>query len=97
MLAWQWWWLTPLVPALRRQRQVDLWEFEASLVYKANSKTARTVSQRKPCLKETNKTNKPTKNLKCRVIQRISCLSLLVCILGIIKKFGFLFLFHLLF
>ena len=28
-------WHTPLIPALGRQRQVDLWEFEASLVYKS--------------------------------------------------------------
>jgi hypothetical protein len=21
----QWWWFTPLIPALRRQRQVDFW------------------------------------------------------------------------
>ena len=31
----RWWWSTPLIPALRRQRQVDLYEFEASLVYKS--------------------------------------------------------------
>ena len=30
-----WWWHTPLIPALGRQRQVDLCEFEASLVYKS--------------------------------------------------------------
>jgi hypothetical protein len=27
------WWHVPLIPALRRQRQEDLCEFEASLVY----------------------------------------------------------------
>ena len=26
-------WLTLLIPALRRQRQVDVYEYEASLVY----------------------------------------------------------------
>jgi hypothetical protein len=33
----------PLIPAgfLRKQREVDLCEFEANLVYKANSRTAR--------------------------------------------------------
>ena len=28
------WWRTPLIPALGRQRQVDLCEFEPSMVYK---------------------------------------------------------------
>jgi hypothetical protein len=27
-----WWWFTSLIPALGWQRQVDLYEFEASLV-----------------------------------------------------------------
>jgi hypothetical protein len=30
------WWPTPLIPAFRRQRQADLCEFKASLVYKEN-------------------------------------------------------------
>ena len=29
------WWRTPLIPTLGRQRQVDLCEFKASLVYKS--------------------------------------------------------------
>jgi len=33
-------WLTPLVPALRRQRQADL-ELEASLVYTMSSRIAK--------------------------------------------------------
>ena len=33
------WWHMPLVPALRRQRQVDFWEFEASLFYRVSSRT----------------------------------------------------------
>jgi hypothetical protein len=41
----------PLIPALGRQRQVDLDEFEASLVYRMSSRTAR-ATQRKPCLKK---------------------------------------------
>jgi hypothetical protein len=28
------WWQTPLVPALRQQKQVDLCEFKANLIYK---------------------------------------------------------------
>ena len=42
-------WRTSLILALRRQRQVDLCEFKASLVYKANSKTA-WVTQKSPVL-----------------------------------------------
>ena len=51
----------PLIPALRRQRQVDLCEFEASVVYKAISRTARTVTQRNLVFKNQNqtKTKKP--------------------------------------
>ena len=37
----------PLIPALGRERQVDLCEFEASLIYRVSSRTARTVTQRK--------------------------------------------------
>ena len=42
------WWLTTLIPALRRQRQVDLSEFKAILVYRESSRTVRTVTQRSP-------------------------------------------------
>jgi hypothetical protein len=38
--AWQCWG-TPLNPALRRQRQADLCEFEVGLVYRDNSRTER--------------------------------------------------------
>ena len=40
-----WWWCMSLIPALRRQRQLDLCEFEASLVYRAGFKATE-----KPCL-----------------------------------------------
>ena len=41
----------PVVPALGRQRQVDLWEFEAILVYKSKSRTGSKAIQRNPVLK----------------------------------------------
>ena len=41
----------PLIPALGKQRQADLCESEASLVYRASSRTARTT-QRNPILKK---------------------------------------------
>jgi hypothetical protein len=34
------WWPRTLIPALRRQRQVDLCEFKASLVYIVSSRIA---------------------------------------------------------
>jgi hypothetical protein len=54
-----------LIPALGRQRQVNLCEFKVSLVYRACSRTGRAI-QRNPVsqkqrLKQTNKqTNKQT-------------------------------------
>jgi hypothetical protein len=43
------WWHTPLIPAFWRQRQA-ISEFEASLVYKVSSRTAR-ATQRNPVSK----------------------------------------------
>ena len=43
----------PLIPALRRQRQVDFCEFKASLVYRASFKTAKSA-QRNLVLKNSN-------------------------------------------
>ena len=51
----QTWWLTPLIPALRR-----LSEFEASLVYRVNSRTAR-ATQRNPVSKNKNKNKNKNK------------------------------------
>jgi hypothetical protein len=64
-------WCTPLIPALGRQKQEDLYEFEASPVYRISSRTARATQreavskqqqqqQPKPRLKptQTNKTKK---------------------------------------
>ena len=40
-----------MIPALGRQRQVDLCEFKAGLVYRVSSRTVRAVIQRNPVLK----------------------------------------------
>ena len=39
------WWSILLIPALRRQRQEDLCDFKASLVYRVSSRTARTTQR----------------------------------------------------
>ena len=53
------WWHTPLIPALGgRGRQIS--EFEAILVYKVSSRTARAI-QRNPVSKK-NKNKNKTKN-----------------------------------
>ena len=46
-----------MIPAFRRQRQMDLFEFEASLVYRVSSGTTG-ATKRDPVSK--NKTNKQT-------------------------------------
>jgi hypothetical protein len=53
----------PSIPEFEKQGQADLCEFEASLVYRINSRKARATQ--KPCLKQNktkqNKQNKPTR------------------------------------
>jgi hypothetical protein len=44
------WWPTPLIPAHGRQRQLDFYEFEASLVYSSSSRISK-ATQRNPILK----------------------------------------------
>jgi hypothetical protein len=48
---WWQWWHSPLIPALHWHRQVDLCEFEASPVYRLNSRTASQGYTEKLCLK----------------------------------------------
>ena len=51
----RWWWHVPIITAFRRQRQGDLFtEIQASLVYKASSRTAR-ATQRNLVSKNKNK------------------------------------------
>ena len=42
-----------MIPALKRQRQVDLFEFEYNLVFRGSSRTARATQN--PLLEMTNK------------------------------------------
>ena len=51
----------PLIPALGRQRQEDLCEFEASLAYRGSSRTARAVTQRNSVLKKPKQNKTKTK------------------------------------
>ena len=60
----------PLIPALSRQKQVDLCEFKTSLVYRVSSRTAKTASQRSLVSKnktKNRKQNKQTKRLKAEM------------------------------
>jgi hypothetical protein len=51
----------PLIPALGRQRQADLCKFEASLVYRMSSGSAR-VTQRNPVEENKSQASKQTKS-----------------------------------
>ena len=55
----------PLIPVRGRQRQVELYEFEASLVSGRSSRTART-RQRNPVLKNKTQTNKTKQTTELR-------------------------------
>lgn len=46
------WWYMPLILALDRQRQEDLCEFKASLIYRASSRTARDYTEKLSCLEK---------------------------------------------
>jgi hypothetical protein len=48
------WWIMSLIPEFRRQRQVDLCEFKAGLVYRISSRTARDT-QKDPVSKKKKK------------------------------------------
>jgi hypothetical protein len=53
-------WCVPLIPALGRQRRVDLCEFEASLVFIVSSRTAKAI-QRETLSQKSKQANKQTK------------------------------------
>ena len=50
------WWCSPLMPAPGRQKQSELCEFEATLVYRDNSRTAK-ATQKNPVLNNNNNIN----------------------------------------
>jgi hypothetical protein len=54
-----------LIPAFGRQKQADICEFEASLIYRASSGTAR-ATQRNHVLKN-KQTNKQTNKMTARL------------------------------
>jgi hypothetical protein len=51
------WWHTPFIPALGRQRQANLCEIKASLVYRVSSRPDRTT-QLQPDFKRMKKNNR---------------------------------------
>jgi hypothetical protein len=53
-------WCTPLIPALRRQRQADFYEFKASFVYKAIPGQPGLLHRKKTKKKQKKKQNKKT-------------------------------------
>ena len=48
----------PLMLALKRRRQVDIFEFETSVVYRASSRTGSKATERNPLLKSQRKKRK---------------------------------------
>lgn len=60
------WWYPLLIPEAWRQRQVDPWEFEASLVYSVNSGQLWRATQRNPIVKNKNKTRMKERGEKKR-------------------------------
>ena len=58
----------PLIPALGSQRQVDLCEFEASLVYKGGSRIARATQRNPVSEKQKNQTGEMAQRLRARAV-----------------------------
>jgi hypothetical protein len=56
-------WLKPLISSLERQKQVDLCEFKASLVYRASSRIARARQRNLVSKNQTKPTNQSTMSL----------------------------------
>jgi hypothetical protein len=52
------WWCTPLIPALGGGRDRQISEFEASLVYRVSSRTAKAIQRNPVSKKQTTKRKK---------------------------------------
>jgi hypothetical protein len=68
-LAGQWWY-TPLFLACGRQRQGDLCEFEASLVHRVSSRTARAMQRNSASRKEKKRKEEKRREEKRREEKR---------------------------
>jgi hypothetical protein len=67
----------PLNPALSRQRQADLCEFKASLVYRVSSRTVRTT-QRNPVWKNKTRQIPDTKQMSQKTAMLFYLFTLLI-------------------
>ena len=63
----------PFIPALGRQRQVDLCEFRVYLVYKASSRTATDVTERNLVSKTKELNWKLMVSLESQLCQMVFC------------------------
>ena len=76
------WRRTPLILALGRQRQTDLCEFEATLVYRLSSRTSQDCSTEKPCLEKQKQNKLGMRKNVCLVYNRLynPILSIINCL-----------------
>lgn len=64
-----WWWHRPLMPALRRQKQVDWYELEASLVYIVEFQGQPSLYS-ETCLKNKHRESVPRRSYHCQVTHK---------------------------
>ena len=82
---------THLIPALGRQRQADLCQFEASLVYRAGASTG-TKAKEKPCHKKWRKKERKKEREESCFLDRVpSLLFFLFCSLHIFENTQYLY------
>ena len=70
------WWCMPLIPALGREKQVDLCEFEASLVYRTSSRTGSKATE-KPCLEKQEK-KLANQTTLCHILLHLICCFIII-------------------